>query len=68
VKAVVATGYGGPDKLALVDRPEPDVGPRDVRIAVEAASLNPLDYKIRAGNTKLVLDVKPPIALVTASA
>jgi alcohol dehydrogenase len=39
------------------------VGPRDVRIAVKAASLNPLDFKIREGKVKLVLDVKPPIAL-----
>lgn len=63
MEAVVAQRYGGPDTLALVDRPEPEVGPRDVRIAVKAASLNPLDFKIREGKTKLVLDVRPPIAL-----
>jgi alcohol dehydrogenase len=63
VKAVVATGYGGADKLELVERPDPEVGVRDVRIAVKAASLNPLDFKIRDGKTKMVLDVKPPIAL-----
>lgn len=34
-----------------------------MRIRVKAAGLNPLDYKIRQGKTKLVLDVKPPIAL-----
>jgi alcohol dehydrogenase len=39
------------------------VGPRDVRIAVKAASLNPIDFKIREGKLKLVLDGKPPIAL-----
>jgi NADPH:quinone reductase-like Zn-dependent oxidoreductase len=63
MKAVVASGYGGLDKLALVERPDPEVGVRDVRIAVKAASLNPLDFKIRSGKTKMVLDVKPPIAL-----
>jgi NADPH:quinone reductase-like Zn-dependent oxidoreductase len=63
MQAVVAQRYGGLEALALVDRPEPVVGPRDVRIVVKAASLNPLDYKIRDGKTKLVLDVKPPIAL-----
>lgn len=55
MKAVVATKYGGPDAIAIVDRPVPDVGPRDVLIAVRAASLNPLDAKIRAGKTKLIL-------------
>jgi NADPH:quinone reductase-like Zn-dependent oxidoreductase len=49
VRAIVAQRYGGPDALALVDRPEPTVGARDVRIAVKAASLNPLDFKIRDG-------------------
>jgi len=63
MKAVVAERYGGLDALAMADRPEPVVGPRDVRIAVKAASLNPLDFKIRDGKVKLVLSVKPPIAL-----
>lgn len=63
MQAVVAQRYGGPDALALVERPRPEPGPRDVRIAVKAASLNPLDFKIRDGKTKLVLAVKPPIAL-----
>lgn len=63
MKALVATGYGGPEKLAIVDAAEPVLRPTDVRIAVRAASLNPLDFKIREGKLKLVLDVKPPIAL-----
>ena len=54
---------GGPEVLAIVERPEPEVGPRDVLIAVAAASLNPLDTKIRAGKVKLVLPLAPPIAL-----
>jgi NADPH:quinone reductase-like Zn-dependent oxidoreductase len=63
MQAVVAQRYGGPDVLALVERPEPEVGARDVRIAVKAASLNPLDFKIRDGKLKLVMAMKPPIAL-----
>jgi NADPH:quinone reductase-like Zn-dependent oxidoreductase len=63
MKALVARRYGGPDVLAVVDRPEPEVGPRDVLIAVKAASLNPLDFKIREGKVKLVLRLEPPIAL-----
>lgn len=63
MKAVVATKYGGPDVVEIVERDAPTVGPSDVLIAVHAASLNPLDFKIRAGKTKLVLPLSPPIAL-----
>src|SRR5512140_783175 len=63
MKALVAQRYGGPDVLAVVDRPLPEIGPRDVLIAVKAASLNPLDAKIRDGKVKLVLPLPPPIAL-----
>ena len=49
--------------LALVERPEPEVGSDDVLIDVRAASLNPLDYKIREGKVKLVLRLPPPVAL-----
>jgi NADPH:quinone reductase-like Zn-dependent oxidoreductase len=63
MRALVAQRYGGLDVLAVADRPEPEVGPRDVLIAVKAASLNPLDAKIRAGKVKLVLPLEPPIAL-----
>jgi alcohol dehydrogenase len=63
MKAIVAQRYGGPEVLDLAQRPEPDVGPTDVLVAVRAASLNPLDSKIRNGNVKLVLSLRPPIAL-----
>ena len=55
MQAIVAQRYGGPAVLALVERPKPEPGPRDVRIAVKAASLNPLDFKIRGGVTKWLL-------------
>ena len=63
MRALVAQRYGGPDALALVERDEPAVGADDVLIAVRAASLNPLDFKIRDGKVKLVLRVPLPIAL-----
>ena len=63
MKALIARRYGGPDQLAIVERPEPEVGPRDVLIAVRAASVNPLDAKIRDGKVKLVLRLAPPVAL-----
>src|SRR3954469_18472017 len=63
MKAVVAQRYGGPDVLAVAEGPEPEGGARDVLIAVKAASLNPLDFKIREGKVKRVLRLRPPIAL-----
>ncbi|MFF3432216.1 NADP-dependent oxidoreductase [Streptomyces sp. NPDC002602] len=47
--AITFSRYGGPDVLtrAEVDMPEP--GPGQVRLRVRAASVNPLDLKIRSG-------------------
>ncbi|MEO8846382.1 MAG: NADP-dependent oxidoreductase [Kofleriaceae bacterium] len=61
MKAVIARRYGAVVEVAEVA--EPEMGPRDVRIAVRAASLNPLDFKIRDGKVKLVLRLKPPVHL-----
>src|SRR4051794_9504320 len=63
MRSVVARRYGGPEVVEIVDRDEPVVGAGDVLIDVRAASLNPLDYKIRQGKTKLVLPLRPPIVL-----
>ncbi len=63
MKAVVVARYGGLARLALIDRPTPELRPRDVRIVVKAAGLNPLDLKIREGKLKLALKLKLPIAL-----
>lgn len=63
MKSVVAERYGGPEVLALVDRHEPIVDARDVLIEVRAASLNPLDYKVRSGKAKLAIPLTPPIPL-----
>ena len=41
--------YGGPDVLELADREEPRPGTGQVRLAVRAASVNPVDWKILSG-------------------
>jgi NADPH:quinone reductase-like Zn-dependent oxidoreductase len=46
---VVATGYGGPEVLAVVDVPTPEPGPGEVRLAVRAAGVNPIDVKAYSG-------------------
>ena len=49
MKAVVLTGHGGPEVLQVQERPDPSVGPGDVRIAVRAAGINFADTMARVG-------------------
>src|SRR4051794_7481687 len=46
---VVAAGYGGPEVLSVVDEPAPEPGPGQVRLAVRAAGVNPIDVKSYSG-------------------
>ncbi|WP_399138122.1 NADP-dependent oxidoreductase [Streptomyces sp. NBUA17] len=41
--------FGGPDVLRLVDAEEPHPGPGQIRVAVRAAGVNPVDWRIREG-------------------
>jgi NADPH:quinone reductase-like Zn-dependent oxidoreductase len=49
VKAVVLTGTGGYDVLQVQERPDPAVGPGEVRIAVKASGINFADTMARVG-------------------
>lgn len=59
MRAFVINEYKGP--LQEADVPEPMVGERDVLVRVQAAGLNVLDEKIRAGQLKQVLPYKLPL-------
>jgi NADPH:quinone reductase-like Zn-dependent oxidoreductase len=63
MKALVIHRYGGPDVMVVEERPAPAVGERDVLIDVRAASLNPIDFKMRDGKVKLVSKPPMPIGL-----
>ena len=52
MKAIVVHQYGGPDVLKFEDYPDPVPGPGEVLVRVAATSVNPIDYKRRAGLTK----------------
>jgi NADPH:quinone reductase-like Zn-dependent oxidoreductase len=43
------TEYGSAEVLKLADAPEPHAGTGQLRIAVRAASVNPVDWKVLAG-------------------
>ena len=49
MKAVYFEQHGGNEVLRYGDRPEPEPGPGDVRLAVHAAALNHLDLFVRDG-------------------
>ncbi|MGI8868928.1 MAG: NADP-dependent oxidoreductase [Mycobacteriales bacterium] len=48
-KAYGYAAYGGPETEIWFDQPEPAPGPSELVIAVKAAGVNPVDYKIRNG-------------------
>lgn len=50
MKAVVATQFGGPDVLTYTDMDQPQAGPGQVLIKVEACSVNFSDIKTRRGS------------------
>ncbi|CAL9498754.1 NADP-dependent oxidoreductase [Streptomyces sp. enrichment culture] len=49
MKKVSFAEFGGPDVLQLVDAEEPRPGPGQIRVAVRAAGVNPVDWRIREG-------------------
>ena len=52
MKAVVVHQYGGPEVLKFEEYPDPVPGPGEVLVRVAATSVNPRDYKQRAGSLK----------------
>ncbi len=61
MRAFVVTKYKEP--LRQADVPEPVVGAHDALVRVQAAGLNPLDEKIRAGESKRILPYTLPLIL-----
>jgi NADPH:quinone reductase-like Zn-dependent oxidoreductase len=50
MRAIAVNRWGGREALELVDVEPPPVAPDGVLIRIRAASLNPVDYKVREGN------------------
>jgi NADPH:quinone reductase-like Zn-dependent oxidoreductase len=55
--------YGDNSQLHLMELPEPQLSEDEVLIQVKAASINPIDFKIREGKLKAVLSYSFPLIL-----
>ncbi len=64
MKAVMLHEYGGPEKLKFEDNVlEPQIGGNTVLIAAAAASVNPIDWKLRSGAYQKVYPLSLPVIL-----
>ena len=60
MKKIIYTTFGGPEVLQIAEVPIPEVQETTVLIKVKAVSINPLDWKIRNGEMKLMSGSKFP--------
>ena len=63
MKAFTLDRYGKDERLRLGEMPEPELRDSDVLVQVHAASVNPLDSKIRDGEFKSILPYGLPLIL-----
>lgn len=61
MKALAITNYG--EKPNFLDLPMPKINNDEILVEIYAASINPLDTKIRKGELKLLLKYKMPLIL-----
>lgn len=52
--------YGGAESLVIEQAPDPHPGPGEIRVRVAAASVNPIDWKLRAGALHQLIPLELP--------
>ncbi|MFI0820501.1 NADP-dependent oxidoreductase [Streptomyces sp. NPDC021098] len=63
MKAFMIERYGDKAGVRAGEMPDPPVGTDDVLVRIHAASVNPLDLKIRDGDFKTILPYRLPLVL-----
>lgn len=63
MKAVRIHQYGGREVLSIDEIPVPDILPDEVLVRVVAASINPVDWKVRAGYLARMIPHPLPLTL-----
>jgi NADPH:quinone reductase-like Zn-dependent oxidoreductase len=60
MNAIVYQKFGATDVLQVVEQPKPSIASTQVLVKVKAFSINPMDWKIRKGEMKLMSGSKFP--------
>ncbi|MDR7384566.1 NADP-dependent oxidoreductase [Promicromonospora iranensis] len=60
MRAITYSTFGSADVLELSDQPDPHIGPDTLLVRVRAASVNPVDWKIRQGYLEGLIDTTFP--------
>jgi NADPH:quinone reductase-like Zn-dependent oxidoreductase len=61
MNAIRIHNYGGPEVLQFENAPRPQLGGSEVLVRVHAAGVNPLDWKVRAGDLNGFIQHKLPL-------
>jgi NADPH:quinone reductase-like Zn-dependent oxidoreductase len=62
MRAFLARAYGGPEVMQLGELPDPVAGKGQVLVTVHAASINPVDWKVRNGDMRFITGHRFPRA------
>ncbi|MGK5550326.1 NADP-dependent oxidoreductase [Actinomadura kijaniata] len=63
MKTYLIEKYGDQSAVRAAEMPDPEPGPDDVLVKIHAASVNPLDFKIRDGAFRRILPYRLPLVL-----
>ncbi len=63
MRAAVIRRFGPPDVFEVCEMPTPKIGPGKVLIRVQAAGINPIDWRIRNGSLRFVMPTRFPLVL-----
>ena len=63
MKAFVIDRYGKQEQGRIGEMPDPELGENDVLVQVYAAGVNPVDFRIKNGEFKLVVPYRFPLIL-----
>ncbi len=63
MRAIRIHNYGGPEEMRVEDAPRPSASDGEVLVYVHAASVNPVDWKVRDGILREALPQRLPLIL-----